>query len=185
MKDEYAIVLDFLPEGYSGQRGSVPTALVIGETNFTLLEVSVKEDTDFKHFERVYIGERNRDKIKSIKQRLSVNELTGTAQSEIENAVMKIITENEKRFIDFFNTSESASTRQHQIELLPGIGKKHMWEILGERRKKLFESFEDIQQRVKLLPNPKKAVMKKIIEELENTSKFYLFIKPPKETTIY
>ncbi|MCK5299624.1 MAG: DUF655 domain-containing protein [Candidatus Aenigmarchaeota archaeon] len=185
MKDEYAIVLDFLESGYSDLRTSVPTAIVIGVQNFTLLEVSVKEDIILEQEDKVYIGEKNRDKIKSIKQRLTVDDLTGTARSELEHIIKKIIEENEKKYINFFNTSEPVSTRQHQIELLPGIGKKHMWEIIGERRKRPFESFKDLQERVKLLPDPKKAIVKKIIEELEQTNKFYLFTKPPKETTPY
>ena len=38
----------------------------------------------------------------------------------------------------------------HMLELLPGVGKKHMWEIIEARKDKPFESFEDIKNRVKL-----------------------------------
>jgi putative nucleotide binding protein len=180
MKDEYAIVLDFLPSGYSNQRTESPIGILIGENSFTLLEVAAKEDTSFEQFEKVYIGNKNRDKVKTIKKRLNIEDLTGTARSELENAIKLIIKKNEKTFIDFFNTSSSASTRQHQIELLPGIGKKHMWEILKERKKKKFETFEDLQERVKLLPDPIKAIIKKIIEEIKQDSKYYLFTKNQK-----
>ena len=33
--------------------------------------------------------------------------------------------------------------RLHQIELLPGFGKKHMQEIIKQRQEKEFESFEE------------------------------------------
>ena len=42
------------------------------------------------------------------------------------------------------------------LHLLPGIGKKLMWEVLTEREKKPFESFADISQRIKSIPHPKK-----------------------------
>ena len=64
----------------------------------------------------------------------------------------------------------------HQLELLPGIGSKHLWEILEERKKKPFESFEDIKKRVSLIPDPEKMITKRIIEELEDKDKYRLFV---------
>ncbi|MBU0962867.1 MAG: DUF655 domain-containing protein, partial [Nanoarchaeota archaeon] len=65
--------------------------------------------------------------------------------------------------------------RRHQLELLPGMGKKHMQEIIDEREKEPFKSFKDIKERVKLIPDPEKAVIKRIIEELEGQEKINLF----------
>ena len=65
--------------------------------------------------------------------------------------------------------------RRHQIELLPGIGKKHMNEILEEREKAPFTSFKDIKERVKLIPDPEKAVIKRILQELQGEEKYSLF----------
>ncbi len=180
MKDEYAIVIDFLHSGHSADRRAVPLAQVIGETNFNLLEVELKEDLTIKPLERVYIGIEKRDIVKSIKRKLTFSELTGNAQNELEEALDILIEKNQNKFIEFFNKSGPVTTRQHQLELLPGIGKKHMWEILDERKKGSFESFEDIKNRVKLLPDPKKAVVKRIIEELEGETKWYLFTSPPR-----
>ena len=42
--------------------------------------------------------------------------------------------------IEFFNKAAPLTTRMHQLELLPGLGKKHMWEIIEERKDKPFES---------------------------------------------
>ena len=66
--------------------------------------------------------------------------------------------------------------RMHQLELLPGVGKKHMWEIIEERRDP-FKDFADLKARVKLLPNPKEVVYKRIIKELSGTEKYNLFVK--------
>ncbi|MCK5234784.1 MAG: DUF655 domain-containing protein, partial [Candidatus Aenigmarchaeota archaeon] len=51
MKDEYAIVLDFLHSGHSADRRATPIAQVMGETNFNLLEVELKEDHSIKPLE--------------------------------------------------------------------------------------------------------------------------------------
>ena len=58
-----------------------------------------------------------------------------------------------------------------------GCVKKHTKELLEVRGQKLFESFDDIKNRVKNLPDPKKAVEKRIIEELTEKQRFYLFVK--------
>ena len=64
----------------------------------------------------------------------------------------------------------------HQIELLPGVGKKHMWEIINARDEKPFESFQDIKNRVKLLSDPERLIIKRITLELEGTEKHRLFV---------
>ena len=65
--------------------------------------------------------------------------------------------------------------RMHQLELLPGLGKKHMWEVLNARKEKPFENFDDIQDRVKLLPSPKQLIIKRIIAEIEGKEKYRIF----------
>jgi len=62
------------------------------------------------------------------------------------------------------------------LHLLPGIGKKLMWEILEEREKKPFESFAEISQRIKSIPHPEKMIISRILEELEDPNiKYHLF----------
>ena len=63
----------------------------------------------------------------------------------------------------------------HQFQLLPGVGKKHMADILAERSKKPFASFTDISERVKLFPDPQKTIVRRILQELEGDEKYYLF----------
>ena len=50
-----------------------------------------------------------------------------------------------------------------------------MWEVLNARKEKPFESFEDIKNRVKLLPDPKQLVVKRIISEIEGKEKYKVF----------
>jgi putative nucleotide binding protein len=51
-----------------------------------------------------------------------------------------------------------------------------MWEILETRRDKPFTSFEDIKKRVKLIPDPEKLIVKRILAELNNEDKYKLFV---------
>ncbi len=182
-KEEWAYVLDFLPVGHPANREKRPIAQVIGVDYFTLLKVAPKPGVKLDVMEKVYIGEGKRDKIASIIGRINVSELTASAYAELEYAIQKIVEENERKFVEFFNTAGPLTTKLHQLELLPGIGKKHMWEIIEERKKKPFESFEDIKKRVTTLPDPKKAIVKRVMEELEGTDeKWFLFVpRKPRE----
>src|SRR3989344_4566753 len=176
--EEKAVVLDYLAKGKSSAFKPEPLAQVLGTKFFTLLEVVPK--TELKVLEEVSIGKEQRDKIEFIKKRIAFKELTSNAVGEINKAIEKIIQEDRQKFLDFYNKSGSISIRMHQLELLPGLGKKHMLDILDERKKKQFESFEEIEKRVKLMPNPVQAIVKRILQELqEDDLKHYLFARPP------
>jgi len=180
LKEEIAIVLDFLPNGYPYDERPMymktPIAQALGKERFILLELVPKKGIHLTPFENVYIGDGKRDKIHHIIGKISVDKLTATAKSELEYVIKDIITKDEKKFIDFFNRAQPLSTRMHQLELLPGLGKKHMWQILESRDEKPFEGFADLKSRVKLLPDPEKAVQRRISQELEGKEKHRLFV---------
>jgi len=58
-------------------------------------------------------------------------------QRHMENYLTFLLMWLSKRnyFIQFFNNAPAISTRFHVLELLPGLGKKMMHDILTERRK--------------------------------------------------
>ena len=179
--EEHAYVLDFLPHGRHGARpGYRAGALVqvIGEGYFTLLEAIVKEGVVLKSFDKVYVGKEARKKITYIIGRIGYDELTTTAKMELAAAVEKIVLNRESWFINFFNTAQAITPRMHALELIPGIGKKYMWQILDEREKKPFKNFENLQQRANM-PNPAKLLTKRILEELAGESKHRLFTRAP------
>jgi putative nucleotide binding protein len=141
-----------------------------------LLELVPKKDIFLQPYEEVYIGDGKREKIHHVNGRIPVSKLTGTANSELEHVVEQLVEEDETRFVDFFNSAQPLSTRMHALELLPGVGKKHMREILEVRREQEFESLDDINTRVKLLPNPKKLIVRRIMSELNGDEKHFLFV---------
>jgi len=126
-------------------------------------------------YEEAYIGEGKREKVHHINGKIPFDKLTSTARSEVEFVVKELVHNDQKPFIEFFNKAQPLTTRMHQLELLPGLGKKHMWEIINEREEKDFESFADIKARVKLLPDPEKAIIKRILLEIEGQEKYRLF----------
>ena len=130
-----------------------------------------------KPLDRVYVGKESRKEIAYILGRIGYDELTANAKMELENAVERIILKREKWFVNFFNTARPITPRMHMLELIPGIGKKYMWNILNERERKPFESFEDLQQRISI-PNPAKLLTKRVIEELSGEGKYRLFTRP-------
>ncbi|MBI5061683.1 MAG: DUF655 domain-containing protein [Candidatus Aenigmarchaeota archaeon] len=173
MKEEKCVILDFLPSGYPGRRQSEPIAQALGR-NFSILELVPKDDVTLESGEEVYIGEGKRDKIRYIKGTLEYDKLTSFAQRLLAEMVEKIVKEDNGRFVDFFNKATTITPRMHQLQLLPGVGKKHVIDIIDERRKKKFESFEEIAARVKLT-NPEKIVVKRILQELEGNEKYFMF----------
>ncbi|MDO8625560.1 MAG: DUF655 domain-containing protein, partial [Candidatus Diapherotrites archaeon] len=99
---------------------------------------------------------------------------------ELDAQIEKIIRANEPKFVDFYNNSPPITIRRHQLELLPGVGPKHVQALLTERAKKPFESFTDITARVSAITNPARAIVKRILQELEfDDEKHYLFSRPP------
>ncbi|MEK6983137.1 MAG: DUF655 domain-containing protein [Nanoarchaeota archaeon] len=179
-KEETTIVLDFLPNGYPYDERPMymksAIAQAIGKEHFVILELVPKKGVHLQPFEEVYIGEGKRDKIHHIVGKISVDKLTATAKSELEFVIKDIVGKNEKRYIEFYNKARPLSTRMHQLELLPGLGKKHMWQIIETREEKPFESFLDLKTRVKLMPDPEKAIIKRILQELEGAEKHRLFV---------
>ena len=159
-REEEAIILDFLPNGYAtdSRPSHLKTSIAqaIGKNNLALLELVPRKGIFLQPYEEVYVGDQKRDKIHHVAGKIDVNKLTPTAKAEMNHVIKQIVKERESEFVEFFNKSQPLSTRMHSLELLPGLGKKHMWEILEERRGDSFTSFEDIKKRVKLIPDPEK-----------------------------
>lgn len=175
-KDDYLIVLDFLPRGKGTDIKPVPLAQGIGDTYFNLLEAVVKEGVKLEIKERVYIGAEQRDKIKYVRGLIKYDQLTTLAKDVLEEVLEELIEKNENRFIEFFNKAGPLTTRMHSLELIPGIGKKHLWVIIKERKKRKFESFEDLKKRIEMLPDPKRIIKKRILMELRNADRHKLFV---------
>jgi putative nucleotide binding protein len=176
--EEYAYVLDYLQYGRPAtdkpRHLALPTVQVVGETYFTLLEAEIRAGTQVNLHERVYIGKDRREKINRIIGRIGYSDLTANAKAEILPVLEDLIAHQEQRFVSFFNNSQAITPRMHALELLPGIGKKSMWQIINAREKKTFTAFKEIQERTSV-GDPIKVVAKRILEELTGGEKYRVF----------
>ena len=182
--EDYVYVLDYLPKG----RGDLPphkrhpTVYGVGENQFTLLELIPKNNASIAIGERIYVGKdpKKRNKINKIKGRVNYEDMTATAHGEMTYVLLDIVKNKMDHFIKFFNEAPAISTRFHVLELLPGLGKKMMHDILDERRKQPFSSFEDMTNRIDFLRAPDKLIAKRIELELTDPNqKYRLFTRPP------
>ncbi|TLY03986.1 MAG: DUF655 domain-containing protein [Thaumarchaeota archaeon] len=176
--EEYAYVLDFSPRGKSvvikGREG--PIVQAIGEERLTLLELLAVENQNFEPGERVKIGKEGREKIVSVLGKLSFEELTPESKSSLLSVVERIVKSNESKYVAYFNELQPLTPRLHGLELIPGIGKTFMKQIVDGRERQPFKSFEEIQQRVGLR-EPAKLLARRIVEELSGGSRINLFIR--------
>lgn len=180
-REEYIIALDFLPNGYpmdpTPAHKRLPIIQALGKEKFVLLELVAKKDVFIQPYEELYAGDAKRDKVHHILGKLPMDKLTHTAKAELTHVIEGVVQTKEKEFVNFFNKSQPLSTRMHSLELIPGFGKKHMLQIIELRKEKPFENFEDLKTRVKLIPDPKKAIVKRILMEMEGTEKHNLFVE--------
>ena len=179
-RETHVHILDYLPYGHPEDSRPVyqkkPLVQAVGEAKFVLMELSPKKDKIPAVYERVYIGEGERDVIDHVIKRLRYTELTQTAKVELPYILEKMVKEDEERFIRAFNEAKPITTRLHTLDLMPGIGKKLMWAIVEEREKGEFSGFEDLTKRVKGLHHPEKIIAKRIEEEImEENMKYKIF----------
>ena len=176
--DEYAYVLDFNSRGKShtvrGRDGIIVTA--IGENRLTILEILGIPNSTFEIGEKIYIGKEGRTKVLSVLGKMEYDKISSSAQSELETVVENIVTENESKFVEYLNNAQPLTPRIHALELIPGIGKIYMKNMLEEREKKKFESYQDLQERVGL-KEPIKHISERIMDEITGESRMNLFVK--------
>ena len=188
--EDYVYVLDYLEKGRGDAplHKKYPVVYGLGENQFTLLELIPREKVGFTIGERIYVGKDNikRTKIKKIKGRIKYELLTSTAHGEMPDILLEVVHNKEKHFIEFFNNAPAISTRFHVLELLPGLGKKMMHDVLNERRKNFFNSFEDMTNRIDFLRSPDKLIARRIELELTDPNqKYRLFTRPPISKKVY
>jgi putative nucleotide binding protein len=173
-KDEYAIVLDVVVSPMSYKNEKIIQA--IGTKTYSLLELVPKPGVEITVGEKVYIGPDKRDKIQLIKRALWPDKLSNDAKSELIYAIEDIVEEREEDYVNFINNAGPITIRKHSLELIPSVGKKHLQDLIQEREKKPFESFEDISKRCPFLSNPVKVFSQRILDEIEGKTEHKFFI---------
>jgi putative nucleotide binding protein len=181
--EEYAWTLAYLSEGSPtdpnpfSQREPVIQAL--GEIWFTLLELTPKRGVNIEPLVRIGIGKDNRKVINRIKRRIGFDDLASSSERVLEDCIIEIVNKQEFRFVNWFNKASLVTSRMHSFKLLPGIGTTHLENLISERTKVNFTSFEDIASRTKV-SDPRKLIIARIMKELTNIDeKYRLFTRKP------
>lgn len=180
----HAVVLDYLPRGRPDDDRppyeKEPVAYALGEENFRLVELEFATDADVSIGDRVVIDPPG-DAVVTVRD-VDYDALSGGAKSELEYVVKEVIDADEERFVDFYNEAGPITLRLHQLNLLPGIGKKLRNNVLDQRKRKPFESFEELEERVSGLHRPKEVLAERIMEELrEEDLKYRIFARRESE----
>ena len=178
----YAVVLDYFPHGRSDdnrpQYQKEPLAYALTEDSFDLLALTLTDEADINIVDRVAVDPPDDTAIDTVEE-IEFDELSSSAVSELEYAIEAIINDDEQRFVDFYNDAQPISLRLHQLNLLPGIGKKLRNKVIDERKRGPFESFEELSERVGGLHSPKEVIVDRIIEELRDDDlKYKIFVRP-------
>ena len=183
-REEWVWILDYLPYGRETDKRPVyqkkPLIHALGDNKLILMELIPVEGK----IPPIHIKTRidSKEYIERVKSRISFEELSNGAKMELPIVLEDYIRTNEERFIKFFNDAQPVSMRQNSLELLPGIGKKLMWDVIEEKKKASFENFENLKGRVHGLHDPEKLLVQRIIEELKGGQKYYLFAAPPSKS---
>ncbi|SDF66764.1 DUF655 domain-containing protein [Halorientalis regularis] len=177
---ETGVVLDFLPHGRTEddrpQYEKSPLAYVLTESDFDLFELRVDDDAGVQIGDRIPVERGDDSPVQRIRS-IEYGDLPSGARSELEYVVEEIVTTNEDRFVDFYNDAQPITLRLHQLNLLPGIGKKLRNNILDERDRRPFQNFEDLEARVSGLHNPKEVLVERVLEEMrEDDLKYRTFV---------
>ena len=176
------IVLDFLPHGRTAddrpQYEKEPLAYVLDSKDFELFEVIADSDANVSIGDRVDLSTAD---FVSRYSSIDYEDLPGGAQSELEYVIEDLVEEQEQRFVDFYNDAQPITLRLHQLNLLPGIGKKLRNNILDERKRNPFESFEELEERIGGLHDPQQVLVDRIMEELREDDLKYRIFAPREE----
>jgi putative nucleotide binding protein len=180
--ENHAFILDFLPNGRQTERGfhREPLALAIGEDELKLLEIVPRPGAKFTGGQRIPLVPEGGAPplVDHVRRRVGYDELTVAARTELTNVLETMVRSNSARYLRFFNEAPAVSRRFHLLELLPGIGKKTMQQIVDERKRAPFQSFAEIEERLRL-KNPEKLIVARIEQELSGVDdKYRLFVVP-------
>lgn len=180
-KDRPIQILDVLLHGHL--REDVPLhkqrslVQLISLEDFVLYEVEIPKSSTIKVQDLGVYGDfKDQNQLGRVLKKIDHADLTPMSKALLDSVLQNRINEKKEEFLYFFNNSCSITPRLHQLQLIPGVGKTIMWEIINARNKKPFESFEDLKNRTSI-SDPTHLIVKLIAKELTRDVKYYVFSK--------
>ncbi|MHA1978079.1 MAG: DUF655 domain-containing protein [Candidatus Hodarchaeales archaeon] len=175
------LVLDYYPQGKSLSRKSAeafnPLAVVISITQMQFFDIILSRGKNIQVGQLLDVSTL-KSEIYKIKK-IGFNELSDSAVDVLPDMIKEIIILSESRFISFLNNARPLTTQMHQLQLLPGIGNKRLWQIIEARRKMGFKDLNDFTERTGI-SDPIALFSNRILQEIQGEEKYQLFIKKQK-----
>ena len=140
------------------------TARIITVNYFQLVEFELNLDANVKVQDKIFIG-RDSDIVKQERSQLSYDDLNKKEEFEVEKAVYSIVIANEPKYVNFFNRQSKEASQLHLLgdDLSRKLGSK----ILAEKEENGdFESFEDIDKRIRFIESSRDLVVGRVLYEL-------------------
>lgn len=150
-------------------------AQVVGDRFFSLMEFFARPESNVEEKMKVFVGKGLRQHVSKFLRYLNYGDLIPPAKTNLSRLISEIISEKEPFFISLFNESVPITPRLHQLELLPGVGKKTLVKVLEGRRRVPFSSFADVEDRVGL-KDPAGAIVRRVLDELMGADMYSVFV---------
>ena len=174
-------VLDFYPQGKSLSRKYAddfnPLAVVITADYFQFFDVILKRGENVSVGDSITISSSKAKEFKI--KKIGYNQLSDSAVNFLPEIVQEMVKISEARFIRFLNHARPLTSQMHQLQLIPGIGNKRLWQILEARKKSPFQTFDDFKDRTGI-SDPILAFTNRIINEINEEEKYLLFTEKQK-----
>ncbi len=155
--EDYGLVLS--TKENEGQK----SARIVGTNYFQLVDFELNPDANVKVQDKIFIG-KDSEIIKQERSQLSYDDLNRDEEFELEKAVHSIVIANEPKYLKFFNEQSKDAS---QLHLLDDISRKLGSKILTEKELNGdFESFEDIDKRIRFIESSKDLIVKRILYEI-------------------
>ena len=155
--EDYGLVLS------SKESEDKKSARIITTNHFQLVDFELNPDANVKVQDKIFIG-NDSELIKQERSQLSYDDLNKDEEFELEKAVHSIVIANEPKYVKFFNEQSKDAS---QLHLLDEISRKLGSKILTEKELNGdFESFEDIDKRIRFIESSKDLIVKRVLYEI-------------------
>ncbi|MHA1672972.1 MAG: DUF655 domain-containing protein [Promethearchaeota archaeon] len=180
-KGVLVFLLDILQHGGVDKAGHSwhPICLIIETPSFRLLEMNLNKKfiPQLKLQQKITYQGTEDSPLGRVNKVLKYDDLTLASVTSLQLVLETYVKEHEENFVDFINSAGPITLKRHSLEILPGVGKKLMWEIINYREKHPFTSFKEIHENIPGF-KPIEIIAKRIIEELsDEDQKRFLFVK--------
>ena len=176
-----ALILDIL-ENTTNRKDKHKGKTIIqalGTTYLTLLEIIPINASSLTLMDEILLDKEHRSNVQTIIGRIPYDSLTNVAQVQLEDAITKIVEDNEARYVEWLNKAPPINIRLHSLQVIKGIGPKAMSSIIQSRKEEEFSSFKNFEERTGV-KDIKDLIINRIqIEITDDTERHHLFSRPP------